>query len=323
MIERHEVAGVAPLDRQFGVWPVKTIPDAVAPILSGEGGLYTLLDGARMPGIEALLAAHPLRAACLFRGDAFSHAAPWLVELAPESALTRALFTADEGPAGPTALWAAQAAVLIRSGAGFDALHTRARKCTRLRAPDGAWLFLRFWDPAPCAALMDHLMESGAGGPFPPGTDLLLPNVDGKTWHYRLGPDAPAEVTITLTEPLIRALASAAERRQLAQIVGEALALWPTESPVPNRERRAMLMVEVLTLRSTGWPVMALAKPLAVAARFETRFAAMPDELRALLDDAALSHRARGRLMEKHAPRVFAEVSEVGGPVVEKDPWVM
>lgn len=156
-----------PLDARMGVWPPKTIPEALYEPLFGPyepteeevshyGDVasvpalktYAVLDAAKMPYLlTGLLDASGLRYQSLFQGatqeDVHEHA-PYLVELTEGSDLTCKLFTGAEGVHG---LWEQKLGILLRSRAGFDDLRKHLRKFTRIQDEEtGKWFFFRFWE---------------------------------------------------------------------------------------------------------------------------------------------------------------------------------
>lgn len=146
------------LDEQFGVYPKKTVPDALRPALwDGSAHSYAVIDAACVPNLPERLAATKMRHSCLFDGRAAQQlgaAAPWLVELAPDEKLLRDLFTrsADqvaEGD-GPTGLF-------LRSDNDFSEVKAHLRQFVRLRDESGDWAYFRFWEGPYLFALFDAL----------------------------------------------------------------------------------------------------------------------------------------------------------------------
>ncbi|NVK12707.1 MAG: DUF4123 domain-containing protein [Rhodobacteraceae bacterium] len=180
----EDIPGVAPLDAQFGAWPLKTVPDALLEPLFGqpEAGpagagaadkgeaeepaslkTYALIDAAKLhAGFDEIQnCGLPFR--CLFQGEAaeeLKDAAPYLVELAPEARFTRTLFTHIPGaPAHLSTLhlWHKNPGIFIRSRADFDTVWKHFRKFTRIRDENGKWFFFRFWEPM---ALLGYLQAN-------------------------------------------------------------------------------------------------------------------------------------------------------------------
>lgn len=151
--------GVTPLDRQFGVWPKKSLPEQLYETVLGNGTEgFALLDAALIPDLDDRLAKSRLPNACLFDGAAagkLGPVAPWLVQLADGDDLTRSLFTRG---LSHHSLWDSGAAVFVRSSLPFDKVRRNFRKLTQVQADDSTWLFLRFWNPL----FARYLLEFGS-----------------------------------------------------------------------------------------------------------------------------------------------------------------
>jgi len=109
----EEIKGVEPLDNQFGVYPPKTVPDALYEPLFGQpdptpaevaqyGGAdkvpplntYAILDAAKVVNFVEMLEASGLEHRCLFKGDAAEEmrdVAPYVVRLEEDNTFTRNL----------------------------------------------------------------------------------------------------------------------------------------------------------------------------------------------------------------------------------------
>ncbi len=147
-----ELAEVAPLDAQVGVYPKRCVPPCLEDSLFPEAGpvrTFALIDAARILHLKERLADSGLPHQCFFKGDVleeFGDAAPWLVELADENDFTRALFSDD--PSTPDRFhWRKNAAIFIRSSGDLASLWRHLRKFTRLPAHGGQSPFFRFWEP--------------------------------------------------------------------------------------------------------------------------------------------------------------------------------
>ena len=158
-VRMMKLGGVDPLDRQFGVWPRKTLPEGLYESVLGNGTEgFALLDAALIPDLEDRLAKSRLPGACLFDGTAaekLGSVAPWLVQLTEGDDLTRSLFTRGHPH---HSLWDSGAAVFVRSSFPFEEVRRNFRKLTKVRADDGTWLFLRFWNPL----FARYLLEFGS-----------------------------------------------------------------------------------------------------------------------------------------------------------------
>jgi hypothetical protein len=105
--------------------------------------VYAVLDGAMIDGLPGRLAQVAPEAACLFEGaldPMLSAAAPWLVKLAPDSGATQ--MALRDG-------WNGHWGIVLVTEAGLDLRTVRAhlRRVLRVRAPDGASMLFRFYDP--------------------------------------------------------------------------------------------------------------------------------------------------------------------------------
>lgn len=157
--------GVAPLDRQFGVRPRKTVPDLIRDPVFGtdDAATYAVMDAGMVPMLADRLAGSGLPWRSLFGGQAerdLAEVAPCLVRLTERSDLTRALFS--RGGGGD--LWDAAPALLIRAQADFDTMRNHLRRLTRIEAEGagGRWFFLRFWPPRIASHILGALAHDPA-----------------------------------------------------------------------------------------------------------------------------------------------------------------
>ncbi|MDO5643801.1 MAG: DUF4123 domain-containing protein, partial [Paracoccus sp. (in: a-proteobacteria)] len=160
------IEGVAPLDAQLGVFPKRTVPDALYDALFGQpdpspaeveaaGGnasavpfmqTFAILDAAKIMDLPELLEDSGLAHRCLFKGDAFDElkdVAPWIVRLEKGNNFTRNLFTRSDAC---WHLWDSQPGIYVRSRATLDDIWRHFRKFTRIRDTSGGWLYFRFWE---------------------------------------------------------------------------------------------------------------------------------------------------------------------------------
>jgi hypothetical protein len=105
--------------------------------------VYAVMDGAMIDGLPGRLAQIAPDAACLFEGaldPMLSAAAPWLVKLDPESTATQ--MALRDG-------WNGHWGIVLLTDAGLDlrAVRSHLRRVLRVRAPDGASMLFRFYDP--------------------------------------------------------------------------------------------------------------------------------------------------------------------------------
>ena len=153
VLQIKTINGVEPLDEQFGVADLQTVPDALcAPLFDQPGDMplhtYAILDAAKIPNLPEALETSGLAHQCLFKGVAFDDlkdVAPWIVKLEDGNTFTRNLFTRSD------ALWHhwdAEPGIYLRSDATLDELWTHFRRFTKVRDDTDALMFFRFWDPA-------------------------------------------------------------------------------------------------------------------------------------------------------------------------------
>jgi hypothetical protein len=105
--------------------------------------VYVVMDGAMIEGLPGRLAQIAPDAACLFEGaldPMLSAAAPWLVKLDPDSSATQ--MALRDG-------WNGHWGIVLLTDAGLDlrAVRSHLRRVLRVRAPDGASMLFRFYDP--------------------------------------------------------------------------------------------------------------------------------------------------------------------------------
>lgn len=154
----------APFDEQFGVLARRTLPDGLRALLDTQPGqrLYAVFDGTLIPGFDSPDQASGQQCACLFEGAGakdLAHCAPYLVELDPDGAFTRRLFTQGTQGAG---LWDTKWGIVIRSGGDFAALRRHLRRFTKIKGADGRFFFLRFYSPDTMSVVLAELADDPA-----------------------------------------------------------------------------------------------------------------------------------------------------------------
>ncbi|MDO5604780.1 MAG: DUF4123 domain-containing protein [Paracoccus sp. (in: a-proteobacteria)] len=165
------IKGVKSLDTQVGVFPKKTVPDALHDALFGQpeptaaeikaaGGdasavasmqTYAILDAAKVTNLPELLERSGLEHRCLFKGAAYDElksVAPWIVRLEEGTPFTRNLFTCSDAS---WHLWDNEPGIYIRSRGTLNDMWRHFRKFTRVQDENGKWFYFRFYDPV-CAA---------------------------------------------------------------------------------------------------------------------------------------------------------------------------
>jgi hypothetical protein len=104
-------------------------------------GVYALVDAAQDAELYPAIRECDADWVCLYRGDAavrLAEAAPYLVELHPDSRFTR--WFLERG-------WGRQWGVFLTSNATIERLQGHFRRCTMAELPDGRHVFFRFYDP--------------------------------------------------------------------------------------------------------------------------------------------------------------------------------
>lgn len=162
----ESIEGVEPLDTQIGVFPKKTVPDALYDALFGQPTLpkteiaaaggepavvppmhtYAILDAAKLTNLPELLERSGLEHRCLFKGDAYDelqNVAPWIIQLKEGNSFTRNLFTRSEAH---WHLWDKEPGIYVRSRRALDDMWRHFRKFTKIRNERDDWLYLRWWE---------------------------------------------------------------------------------------------------------------------------------------------------------------------------------
>lgn len=207
---------VEPLGPQIGVFPKKTVPDALHDALFGQpeatetevalaGGdvpavpplqTYAVLDAAKLINLPELLEDSGLEYRCLFKGDAYDElkdVAPWIVRLEEGNSFTRNLFSRSDAP---WHLWDSEPGICIRSRAELAALNSHLRKFFKIRDGAGAWYYLRLHDPRVTRALLRGAPAFGQRllVPQPQSHNLtVITCVESRAEIVRPSPDAQAE----------------------------------------------------------------------------------------------------------------------------------
>lgn len=159
-VATSEIGEIEPLDTQFGVDVLKTVPEPLHDPLFGvtsderTAGTYAILDAAAVTNLPELLETSGLDHECLFRGEAleeFASVAPWIVQMEDGHPLTRNLFTRSDAL---WHLWDDAPGIFVRSHRSLELLASHFRKFTKLQGTDGRWRYFRFWEPMVCQAYL-------------------------------------------------------------------------------------------------------------------------------------------------------------------------
>lgn len=296
------------------------IAGLTALLFAGRDHIQVLIDSSRMPTLATWVGAWaPEAMPLLDLGDdpRAEDIMPYLVQVSPEDSFLRFLLTPAQPPS-LKALWTSGAVIFIRQDLPIPSLYNRLQR--NVMAPDaqGRRHFLRFWDADVVGDLLGAIAEEGGGfrGPFPPGTQLLLPQPDGRVMKISLHQerDEPDGATLRITAKLRQLLANAVERKAVQRLIERIIAA-NADLPTDRQDLGALLGQAADALLTDGWPLHALAPVLRVTAREGLAPEDMPHAARAILNDAEKSHTARGRILEHEEAALFAaaRTSGLGG----------
>lgn len=173
------IEGVLPLNTQIGVFPKKTVPDALYEPLFGQNAQmtiddsercdtrtgqpmhsYAILDAAKVINLPERIERSGLEYRCLFSGRAYDdlkNVAPWIVRLEEGNSFTRSLFTRSNASWNA---WDNEPGIFFRSSAAIMDLQRHFRRFTRVKDVSGTWYLFRFWDPAVAQVHFLHIFEN-------------------------------------------------------------------------------------------------------------------------------------------------------------------
>ncbi|WP_406721488.1 MULTISPECIES: DUF4123 domain-containing protein [Thioclava] len=153
-VEFQTRRGVHPLDRQFACSEPKSAPSILLQnLFKDEASVYIVLDASKFVQGREVLEQTNGEYRCLFAGETaedLEDLSPYLVRVASDDPLLRLLTTYDPALSPDWTTKHAQhreAAIFIRSFAGFEALWAHLRHFLRVRDAKGQWYFFRFWEP--------------------------------------------------------------------------------------------------------------------------------------------------------------------------------
>jgi hypothetical protein len=109
---------------------------------------FAIVDAALIANLKEWLESSQLNYASLLQGEAqeeLEDVAPYLVQITPESSAALQLLT--RSPA-PWHFWDSDGCIFIQSRVDLEKLRGHLRRLTRLKRPDGSWVFFRFWSPS-------------------------------------------------------------------------------------------------------------------------------------------------------------------------------
>ncbi|WP_170157969.1 DUF4123 domain-containing protein [Litoreibacter meonggei] len=107
---------------------------------------FAILDAAKIPNLEEILASQSSECRCLFSGktaEDIGAVSPWLVDLDKTSSLAKSILSTERVPLG---YWSAEAWVAFEASAPFDDLWSHLRKFTRVWAKNGSSKYFRFYE---------------------------------------------------------------------------------------------------------------------------------------------------------------------------------
>lgn len=172
-------ADVSLVELQTLLWP----KDKVSP-----GSIYAVVDAARDPYIPTYLSALGTKdtCQCLWQGDLFlrtDDAAPYLVRLHPDAALTKILLTEGAGRG-----WI----LPLRTEAPFEALRSHCRLFPEARLPDGRIVLFRWYDSRVLNDLLPVLDIEERRPLFGPIATLWTEDPAGELVAQQAPPPGPA-----------------------------------------------------------------------------------------------------------------------------------
>lgn len=185
------------------LWPKDDAP---------PGSIFAVVDAARDPSIPTYLSSLGTAETCqcLWQGDSFlrtDDAAPYLVRLNPDAALTKILLIEGVGKG-----WL----LPLRTQAPFEALRSHCRRFPEARLPDGRIVLFRWYDSRVLNDLLPVLDIEERRPLFGPIATFWTESPDGNLAEHQSPPPGPA-ITLPIglfpiRPPIMAALANRAER---------------------------------------------------------------------------------------------------------------
>jgi hypothetical protein len=134
--------------------------------------VYALIDAAQDEQLYPAIRECDADWVCLYRGDAavrLAEAAPYLVELHPDSRFTRRFL--EEG-------WERNWGVCVVSNASIERLQGHFRRCTMAELPNGQHVFFRFYDPRVLRVYLPVCTPDELETIFGPVESFIIPGED-------------------------------------------------------------------------------------------------------------------------------------------------
>lgn len=299
---------------------------AAALLFDGRPHIHALVNSSRVPALATWIETWSPAAIPLLdlsddpRGD---EVMPFLLQLSPSDKLLQFMLTLAEPPS-LKALWSSGAVIFVRQHLSTPEFHRRLLHNLKVEDGQGRRHFLRFWDADVVVDLLTAIALEGHGfrGPFPVGTELFLPQADGRLHKVTLHQDRGErdDLPLRITPELHRLLAEIVERKAVGRVIDDVIAADPTCAD-DLVTCQALLDQAARLLLADGWPVRAMAPVLRVVARHRVLPGAMPPAATEILRDQAKSHAARARILEYQAPAIFnARFGQ--GPSDSGDYWL-
>lgn len=207
------IENVEPLDRQFGVLPKKTVPNALHDVLFGQPApneaeiaaavpamlTFAILDATKVVNLPELLSASGLEHGCLFKDksyDELKNVAPWVVRLEENNDFTRRLFT---GPDGINGLWDKEPGIYVRSRETLDDMWRHFRRFTRVQDENGKWFYFRFWEARAATDTFLSYFDDNLAGIFKNVSCFIVPN-GAQTYRLSISGSLLTTPRLILTE---------------------------------------------------------------------------------------------------------------------------
>lgn len=183
-LQETPIPDVLPLDAQKGIWPLKTVPEALLSALFDQpeptpaeiaqyGSVeavpkmktYIIVDTAKLVQGQSIIEGCDLPWRCLQKGQVAEELAdvlPYLVELDVDARFTRTLLThlpeVNEEMA-TLHLCHKELGIYIRTRAVFDDVWSHLRKFSRVNDKAGKWYYFRFWEGRNVAGVLGSMSE--------------------------------------------------------------------------------------------------------------------------------------------------------------------
>lgn len=267
-----ELSGVSPLDEQFGVWPLKNVPDVLSKPMfdEAEGNTFVIVDTQKLSGGVDEVENCGLPFLCLFKGKAAQERrdeAPYIIQLDLNAAFTRRLFTGDKKGFG---LWDRNAVMFVRTHASLETTCAHFRHFTRFMDEHGRWFHFQFWDGSLFPEYWRHFSTSFdrvarffCGRDFSQSYSIALQYQDIITWVRpdleALTQDGSRMTPFGLKQVDFDFFQSQIDRRLKAEVVAK-LNIQLADAPIEQKHEIAGIVdgtFQFIRERSGGSPIKA------------------------------------------------------------------